>query len=405
LQQHEIAVKTKFSALASLMSERLQRLWAASEANCIGRGGLAIVSRATGLSVNTIKVGVKELTGEKVGKEKVRIRKQGAGRKKLTQKNSLLLGALKDVLESSTRGDPTTPLLWTCKSTSKLAEELTNEGHPVSPRKVAELLSEMRYSLQSNRKTLEGKSHPDRNAQFEYISSQAKLFLSNNQPIISIDTKKKEVIGAYKNNGSEWCPKGNPIRVNSHDFPDKKNGKVVPYGIYDVTQNEGWVSVGIDHDTAEFAVQSIKLWWMNMGLTRYSKAKELLITADCGGSNGYRVRLWKTQLQKLANKTNLTIKVCHFPPGTSKWNKIEHRMFCHITMNWRARPLTSREVVVNLIGDTTTKEGLKIRSKLDENKYKKGQKVSKSEFDKVNLVPDAFHGEWNYTIFPSATRE
>lgn len=397
----EKTIQAKFSTLAPLMNERLKRLWAASEVNSIGRGGLAIVSRATGLSVNTIKDGMRELLGEEIVEKSERTRKLGAGRKKLVDKDLTLLPNLKKLVESTTRGDPMSPLLWTCKSTSKLAKELTASGHTISVRKVAELLDEMKYSLQSNRKTKEGKSNPDRNAQFEYINGQVKEFHINNQPVISVDTKKKEIIGEYKNNGSEWRPKGKPVEVNSHDFPDKKKGKVVPYGVYDVAKNEGWVSVGIDHDTAEFAVESIKLWWSHMGSTQYPGAKELLITADCGGSNGYRVRLWKTQLQKLADETRLKIKVRHFPPGTSKWNKIEHRMFCHITMNWRGRPLTSREVVVNLIGNTTTEEGLKITSKLDERKYIKGQKVSKADLHKVNLSPEQFHGEWNYTISPS----
>jgi hypothetical protein len=382
------------------MNERLKRLWAASEVNSIGRGGLAIVSRATGLSVNTIKEGLQELLGEKIVKESERTRKHGAGRKRLVDKEPMLLISLKELIESTTRGDPMSPLLWTCKSTSKLAKELTARGHAISARKVAELLDGMKYSLQSNRKTLEGKSNPDRNAQFEYINAQVKEFHINKQPVISVDTKKKEIIGDYKNNGSEWCPKGDPVKVQSHDFPDKIKGKIVPYGVYDVVKNEGWVSVGIDHDTAEFAVESIRLWWLYMGSAQYSNAKELLITADCGGSNGYRVRLWKTQLQRLADETGLKIKVRHFPPGTSKWNKIEHRMFCHITMNWRGRPLTSREVVVNLIGNTTTEEGLKINSKLDEREYIKGQKVTKSDLSKVNLSPEPFHGEWNYTISP-----
>lgn len=397
----ETTIRDKFLTLEPFMNERIKRLWAAVEANSIGRGGLAIVSRATGLSVNTIKEGLSELLKENPPAEPERIRKIGAGRKSLVDKDLTLLKDLKELVESTTRGDPMSPLLWTCKSTSKLAKELTAKGHSISPRKVAKLLGEMNYSLQGNRKTIDGKSNPDRNLQFEYISTQAKEFLLNNQPVISVDAKKKEVIGEYKNNGSEWQPKGDPIKVNSHDFPDKKKGKVVPYGVYDVAKNEGWVSVGIDHDTAEFAVESIRQWWQNMGSICYPKANELLITADCGGSNGYRVRLWKTQLQKFADEIQLKIKVCHFPPGTSKWNKIEHRMFCHISMNWRGRPLTSREVIVNLIGGTTTEKGLKINSKLDERKYVKGQKVSSTELRTVKLAPDLFHGEWNYTIFPS----
>ncbi len=397
----ESSIKDKFLSLEPLMDERFKRLWAASEVNSIGRGGLAVVSRATGLSVNTIKKGIQELLREEGLKDDKRTRKPGGGRKQLIQKDPVLLSDLKTLIESTTRGDPMSPLLWTCKSTTKLARELSARGHAISARKVAELLQGMKYSLQSNRKTLEGKSNPDRNSQFEYINAQVKKFNANKQPVISVDTKKKEVIGEYKNNGSEWRPKGDPVKVNSHDFPDKEKGKIVPYGVYDVAKNEGWVNVGINHDTAEFAVESIRLWWINMGSSQYQNAKELMITADCGGSNGYRIRLWKIQLQKLADEIGLKIKVHHFPPGTSKWNKIEHRMFCHITMNWRGRPLTSREVVVNLIGNTTTEEGLKIKSRLDERKYLKGQKVSKSELQNINLSPDSFHGEWNYTISPS----
>jgi len=300
------------------------------------------------------------------------------------------------IIEPDTRGDPMSPLKWTCKSTRKLSLALSAKGFKVSHNKVKELLHELGYSLKSNKKTLEGSSHQDRDKQFNYIDKQAKGFQEDGCPVISVDTKKKELIGEYKNNGREWSPKGEPIKVNTHDFPDKEKGKVVPYGVYDIFNNVGWVNVGISHDTAQFAVHSIKRWWEHMGQTSYSHAKKILICADSGGSNGYRTRLWKAELQKLANETDREITVCHYPPGTSKWNKIEHRLFSHITMNWRGRPLTSYEVIVNLIGSTTTKKGLKVKAKLDETYYPPKLKVDKEEFDSLNLYRHDFHGEWNY---------
>jgi len=325
------------------------------------------------------------------------IRQKGGGRKKASVKDPDLLLDLEKLVEPVTRGDPQSPLRWTCKSVRNLAEELRAQGHKVSHMLVAELLHEQKYSLQANRKTKEGSSHPDRNAQFEYINAKATEFLRSGQPAISVDTKKKEQVGDYKNGGREWRPKGRPEPVQVHDFVKQKD---VPYGVYDLGQNAGWVSVGTDHDTSAFAVESIRRWWDMMGRETYPDARQLLITADSGGSNGSRVRLWKLELQKLADETGLEISVCHFPPGTSKWNKIEHRLFSFITKNWRGKPLVSHEVIVNLIAATTTRTGLRVQSQLDTGKYPKGIKVSKPEFAAIQLYPDAFHGEWNYTIMP-----
>ena len=331
------------------------------------------------------------------------MRGTGGGRKRLVDTDSTLLGELEELIDPATRGHPESPLRWTSKSTSKLAVELQFRGHKISPKTVARLLQKQGYSLQSNKKTSEGDSHPDRDKQFQYIHDQVEEFLDREQPVISVDTKKKELIGFYKNKGQEWERKKEPIKVNMHDFPDPKQGKVIPYGIYDIALNQGWVNVGINHDTAELAVESIRKWWLLMGQQMYPSAQELLITADCGGSNGYRVRLWKTELQKLASEIGIKIKVAHFPPGTSKWNKIEHRLFCQITENWRGRPLTSREVVVNLIGSTTTKTGLLVKAQLDEREYEIGKKVSNEDLSKVNIEPASFHGEWNYSIVPNTT--
>jgi DDE family transposase len=311
-----------------------------------------------------------------------------------------LLDALDALVEPASRGDPMSPLRWTCKSTTRLAEELNRMGHAVSQRTVCDLLVRLNYSLQSVRKTREGAHHPDRDAQFHHIANAVAQFQKQRQPVISVDTKKKELIGDFKNAGREWRPAGDPEQVRVHDFIDTELGKVSPYGVYDLTANEGWVSVGIDHDTAEFAVQSIRRWWFEMGRPLYPKAKRLLITADCGGSNGYRVRLWRLQLQRLANDVGLTVQVCHFPPGTSKWNKIEHRMFCHITNNWRGRPLLTRQIVVQLIGSVTTEQGLRVRAELDENVYDAGIKVTDEELAAVAIERDDFHGEWNYRIRP-----
>lgn len=405
----------KYRALSSRLDEATLRLWAAVEARPLGRGGVSTVAKAIGMSRTTIYAGLSELNSS-CGSSSVitpsskgdatrtisqrRVRAKGGGRKKLTEKDQTLLSDLKVLIEPLTRGDPGLPLRWTCKSTPQLARELVELGHKVSQRSICDLLSQLGYSLQSVRKTREGARHPDRDAQFLYIAKLAAQYQSAADPVISVDTKKKELIGDFKNAGREWHPKGEPERVRVHDFMDPELGKVAPYGVYDIAANQGWVSVGIDHDTAEFAVESIRRWWREMGYPRYPHARRLMITADCGGSNGYRIRLWRVQLQKLADEFGFTIQVCHFPPGTSKWNKIEHRMFCHITNNWRARPLVSREVVVELIGSTTTEAGLRIKAQLDENTYEAGIKVSDEELEKLAVERDAFHGEWNYRFHP-----
>ena len=384
------------------MNEKLRRLWAGAEAQALGRGGIAAVSRATGLSRATIGCGLRELpqAGARPAQE-VRVRRKGGGRKSLTDSDPGVLRDLEDLVEPSTRGDPQSPLRWTCKSTSKLAEELRQTGHRIGPRTVADLLHHMDYSLQANRKTREGSSHPDRNAQFEYINRKIRAFHRRGQPVVSVDTKKKELVGDFKNGGREWHPKGSPELVRVHDFLDKKLGKAIPYGVYDVAGNRGWVSVGTDHDTAEFAIETIYRWWRHMGSPAYPKATELLILADSGGSNSSRTRLWKVALQRLADRMGIAVSVSHFPPGTSKWNKIEHRMFCHITENWRGRPLVSHEVVVNLIGNTTTKQGLTIQAELDTTPYPTGIQVSDEDLAQVRMEPDSFHGDWNYRILPA----
>ena len=402
------ALRTKFEALIPYLDEKLRRLWAASEAVALGKGGIKTVAFATGLSCNTIRTGIKELqipfksnNPVKLGmKITPKVRKPGGGRKKVTETTPSLMEDLDKLIDPATRGDPCSPLRWTSKSTSKLARTLVKLGHKISARTVAKLLHQLGYSLQSNRKTAEGSSHQDRDAQFQYINELVLDFQGRDQPVISVDTKKKELIGNYKNNGSEWQRTREPVNVKVHDFPDPDKGKIIPYGIYDLTENSGWVNVGISHDTAEFAVSSIRQWWLNMGQKLYPEATELLLTADCGGSNGYRIRLWKTELQKLATETGLQIRVAHLPPGTSKWNKIEHRMFCHITENWRSQPLLSREVAINLISNTSTNKGLKLTASLDEAEYPIGQKISDRDFLKVNLKKDNFHGEWNYSILP-----
>jgi len=388
--------------MSLVLDEQAKRRWAATEARALGWGGVSLVATATGMSRNTISVGLKELQKAVPASSIVRerIRRPGGGRKALTQMNSRLQPTLEALVEPVTRGDPESPLRWTCKSTSKLARELTHHGHPVSPRTVAHLLHGMDYSLQGNRKAKEGTSHPDRDQQFKYINRQARLFQTKKQPIISVDTKKKELVGNFHNAGREWHLRGQPERVNIHDFRDPRVNKAIPYGVYDLSANAGWVNVGTDHDTPAFAVQSIRTWWRQMGARTYSKATDLLIMADCGGSNGYRARAWKTELQGFATESRLRVSVCHFPPGTSKWNKIEHRMFCHITQNWRGYPLVNYEVIVNLIGHTTTKTGLHIRAKLDRKAYPKGVKVDTVEMARVRIKPAKFHGEWNYTISP-----
>jgi hypothetical protein len=401
-------IKTRYRALAPVMDERMRRQWAATEAQTYGWGGMSAVSEATGMSRNTIRKGIAEIAARKKKPKagvSARLRKPGGGRKRLTELDPGLLEALEALVDPTSRGDPMSPLRWTCKSTTQLAGELTRQGHPVSPWTVGSLLKADGYSLQSNRKTQEGGSHPDRNAQFEHINERAQRFQQRGQPVVSVDTKKKELIGPFKNAGREWRPKGEPEQVKVHDFVDKQLGKVIPYGVYDLSRNEGWVSVGIDHDTARFAVQAIRRWWQKMGAKRYPKAKELFITADGGGSNGSRCRLWKVALQELAVRLGMPIHVSHFPPGTSKWNKIEHRMFCHITQNWRGRPLVSHHVVLNSIAKTTTKAGLKVRTELDRRDYPTGIRVSDEQIKAVHIKPEAFHGDWNYTILPTQKKK
>jgi hypothetical protein len=398
----EARIRRKFRLVAVELDERRRRQWAAAEARDVGWGGISLVARATGLSRPTIMAGLKEL--ELSAKSRLvaaaRVRSPGGGRRTLTQSDPGLLEALERLIDPATRGDPMSPLRWTCKSTAKLAEELTRQNHPVSDRTVAMLLKQSGYSLQANRKSREGSSHPDRNAQFEYINRQVRAFQKRQQPVVSVDTKKKELVGEFKNPGEEWQPQGQPQPVNVHDFPDKKLGKAIPYGVYDLAGNEGWVSVGIDHDTAEFACASILRWWNEMGSARFPCATELMITADGGGSNSSRNRLWKKSLQCLANDLGIALKICHFPPGTSKWNKIEHRLFCFITKNWRGRPLTTYEVIVNLIASTTTKKGLIVRAALDPRQYETGITVSDEELEHLRLTRAKFHGEWNYSIKP-----
>jgi len=400
--QVEVRIRRKYRSLAVELDERRRRQWAATEARDLGWGGITLVARATGLSRPTIMAGLEELKLPTKHRAAVaaQVRRPGGGRRPLTETDPGLLEALEMLIEPSTRGDPMSPLRWTCKSTAKLAEELTRQRHPISDRTVATLLKESGYSLQANRKTREGSSHPDRNDQFEYINRQVIAFQKRRQPVVSVDTKKKELVGEFKNPGQEWQPQGEPEKVKVHDFPDKKLGKAIPYGVYDLASNEGWVSVGIDHDTAEFAAASIQRWWTEMGAARFPDATELLITADGGGSNSSRNRLWKKSLQSLADELGLTLKVCHFPPGTSKWNKIEHRLFCFITKNWRGRPLTSYEVVVNLIASTTTKTGLTVRAALDPRSYETGIEVSDEELARLRMTPAKFHGNWNYSIKP-----
>lgn len=397
-------VQHKFQMLSPSLNERLRRLWTAAEAKSIGRGGITIVSRATGVAHTTIRRGIRELECQaeqpSAPAGQARIRRPGGGRKKITQTDPELLEALESLVDPLTRGDPESPLRWTCKSTRRLAEELARLSHPVCPRMVAYLLCEAGYSLQANRKTREGSSHPDRNAQFEYINEQVKKFQRSRQPAISVDTKKKELVGDFRNVGKEYRPQGCPEPVRVHDFADKELGKAIPYGVYDIASNEGWVNVGIDHDTSEFAARSILLWWQQMGQQRFPRATRLMITADGGGSNASRSRLWKIALQGLANELQINLTVCHFPPGTSKWNKIEHRLFSFITQNWRGKPLRSLETIVNLIGGTTTKGGLIVKAHLDTNQYDTGIKVSDADMARLRISPHKFHGEWNYTIKP-----
>jgi transposase len=392
-------ITKRFKLLARFLDEREVRLLVAAEADSIGRGGITVVSSATGVSRRRIAEGIKELRRQAF-LEKGRTRMKGGGRKKIIDKDATLERDLEILLEPSTRGDPESPLRWTCKSVRRLARELTAMGHKIGKNTVARLLHDNGYSLQANRKTLEGTTHQDRDAQFEHINQTAQKFLTDGEPVISVDAKKKELVGKFKNGGREYRPKGKPEEVLVYDFQDKQLGKAVPYGVYDIGKNEGWVSVGIDHDTASFAAETIRRWWCSVGREDYPDAKKLLITADCGGSNGLRVRLWKMELQNLADELALEVSVCHLPPGTSKWNKIEHRLFSFITQNWRGKPLISHEVIVNLIAGTTTSTGLKVRCELDTNMYPKGMKISDKDLAAINISRDDFHGEWNYTIAP-----
>lgn len=394
------AIKAKYECIGPFLNERAHRIWCATEAKAIGRGGITLVHQATKVSRTTIYQGVKELKSDTT-LDFQRVRCKGGGRKKLDKKDSTLLRDLDKMIEPATRGDPENPLRWSSKSTIKLADELNMQGHNITQRTVYNILKEQNYSLKANKKTKEGKEdHPDRDAQFQFINTKAKEFQKNNNPVLSVDTKKKENIGNFKNNGEEWMPKGEWEEVLTHDFPDKNLGKAAPYGIYDVTLNKGFVSVGISHDTAEFAVQSIRTWWIKMGKALYENATEIMITADCGGSNSYKTKLWKYELQKLADELKKSITVCHFPPGTSKWNKIEHRMFSFISANWRGRPLTSLTAMVELIGNTTTKTGLKIETNIDRTHYETGRKISKEEFKAINIERLDFQEKWNYTIHP-----
>ena len=403
----EQAIKTKYEALKPELDERARRLWAATEALSLGHGGVTTVARATGLAESTVRLGKKELRSPSTSSDAPRrLRRPGAGRKSRTTQDEQLLQALDALVEPTTRGDPMSPLRWTCKSTRRLAKELGRQGHHVSHSTVGQLLKALNYSLQGTRKTREGTAHPDRNAQFEYIHAQVKDFQHRGQPVISVDTKKKELVGDFANGGREYQPQGVPERVRMHDFLDKHLGKAIPYGVYDMTQNCGWVSVGVDHDTAEFAVATVQQWWQRMGQRMYPQAPQVLMTADGGGSNGSRSRLWKVALQKLSDATGLEVRVCHFPPGTSKWNKIEHRLFCHSTENWRGRPLVSHEVIVKLIANTTTEAGLRVEAALDPSPYETGKKVSDAALAQVNFSPADFHGnDWNYMIKPKGKNQ
>jgi hypothetical protein len=397
------SIKAKYDRLEPFLNERAHRMWCATEAVALGHGGITAVHKATGVTRKTIHKGVDELNSQKV-EDLQRIRRKGGGRKKIVEKDGTLLQDLDEMIEPATRGDPENPLRWSSKSTLKLAEELCKKGHQITQPTVYYLLRQQNYSLKGNRKTKEGKDHPDRDAQFQFINDKAKEFQKDKNPVLSVDTKKKENIGDFKNNGKEWMPKGESIEVRTHDFPDKTLGKAAPYGVYDIGRNEGWVNVGISHDTAEFAVHSIRTWWNKMGKALYGNCQKIMVTADCGGSNNYRTRLWKYELQKLSDELGKSISVCHFPPGTSKWNKIEHRMFSFISQNWRGMPLESLQTIVELIGNTTTKTGLKIKTSIDENHYDTGKKVSDEEFESINIELSKFQPAWNYTIHPRSVK-
>lgn len=394
-------ISNKYKKIVPFLGERARRIWAATEAESLGYGGQRIVYKATGIAINTIRQGIKELKlGEEIRVEEERVRKKGGGRKPKAEHDSTLKTDILDLVESSTRGDPETPLLWCSKSLRNIADEINKEEKRVSHTHVGKILEEEGYSLQANRKVNEGGNNPDRDAQFKFISNKTKDFQNQNQPVISVDTKKKELIGEFKNSGEEYCKKGQPTKVNVYDFIDEEKGKAAPYGIYDISKNNGFVSVGISSDTAQFAVNSIRSWWLEMGKESYPEAAAIYINADGGGSNGSRVKLWKTELQKLANEIGKIIEVSHFPPGTSKWNKIEHKMFCFISKNWRGKPLIDSATIVQLIANTTTKKGLTIKSKLDNRHYEKGIKISDEELGQVNIKKNDFHGEWNYKISP-----
>jgi len=394
----EAAIEAKYLAVVSILDERARRLWAAAESLAIGYGGDSMVSAATGMARETIRNGRSEIENGIV--ETSRIRRPGAGRPSFKQTQPGLEEALERLVDPVTRGDPMSPLRWTCKSRAKLAKALSDDGWQASSMTVGRMLNKLNYRLQSVRKAREGTSHPDRNAQFEHINATASDYLQRRQPVISVDTKKKELVGDFKNAGREYQPKGTPEKVQVHDFPDDSIGKAIPYGVYDIARNEGWVSVGCDHDTSEFAVAAIRRWWQTMGKQAYPKAKELFITADAGGSNGHRRRAWKVELQKFADEVGLRIRVSHYPPGTSKWNKIEHRLFCHITQNWRGKPLRTFEIVVELIGNTRTSKGLHVKAELDERKYEKGVEISAAEIKALSLHRHTFHGDWNYEVHP-----
>ena len=400
-------IAQRWELMRERLDERQRRAFAAAEAKVLGRGGVSQVVAATGLARNTVMAGMQELEGstnEFIAAAPLAAagstRRSGGGRKAATHKDPSLVSDLLALVDPTSRGDPQSPLRWTCKSLRVLADELKARGHAISHVVVGRLLKDEGYSLQANAKVIEGNQSPDRNAQFEHINATVSAALAGGQPVISVDTKKKELVGQYKNGGREWHPEGAPEEVRVHDFVDPEMGRANPYGVYDIGADEGWVSVGTDHDTSAFAVQTIRRWWFSMGRVRYPKATELTITADGGGSNGYRVRLWKLELGRLAKETGLRIRVCHFPPGTSKWNKIEHRLFSFITMNWRGRPLISHEVIVQLIASTKTRSGLKVRSEIDANSYPKGLVISDADFAKIKLEPEVFHGEWNYSLRP-----
>jgi transposase len=395
----EAAIAARYEALKPFLDERMRRLVAAAESQARGKGGLSAISRATGISRPVIRRGMAELKAP-LSLARGRVRREGGGRKRTVDKDGSLKSDLQSLLESTTRGDPEAPLRWTCKSVRQLTAELKRKKHQVSHQVVADLLHALGYSLQANRKTKEGGDHPDRDAQFEHLNGKVKWCLGRRQPVISVDTKKKELVGEFKNNGQELRPKGQPELVRVHDFVDPELGRATPYGVYDLSRNSGWISVGMDHDTAEFAVETIRRWWRSMGQPIYPQATRLLITADAGGSNGSRLRLWKVELQKLADETGLRIVVCHFPPGTSKWNKIEHRLFSYISQNWRGKPLRSFQTIVNLIAATSTSTGLKVHAELNTASYQAGIKVSDEELAHVNIRRDKFHGDWNYEIHP-----